>query len=228
MIAAKAHYLRDRDLQLNRCFAAWIRELQPKFLLTHALAWIVYRVVLLARGDVGWTDLLVLGLLFAAHPFVEWLIHVLILHHRPRKLLGFKLDFHAARMHRLHHRDPWDIRFILMPLPIMILGLGSAAVALYFVTPTPGVWATIMAASALTAAYYEWIHFLTHTSYKPQGRVYRRQWRLHRLHHFKNEHYWLGVTRHFGDRVLGTLTQADDVETSKTARTLGYDGDDLD
>lgn len=227
MIAAKAKYLRDRDLTLGQAFATWIRELQPKFLLTNALAWLVYRAVLLGRGDFGWWDPIVLAILFAAHPFIEWLIHVLILHHRPRKIMGVRVDFHAGRMHRLHHRDPWDIRFILMPLPIMLLGLSSAAVATYFIMPSLGVWATVMAAASMTAAYYEWIHFLTHTSYKPRGRVYRRQWRLHRLHHFKNERYWLGVTRHFGDRVLGTLARVEDVETSKTARTLGYDDDPL-
>ena len=37
---------------------------------------------------------------------------------------------------------------------------------------------------------YEWIHYLTHTAYRPRGALYRGMWRYHRLHHFKNENYW--------------------------------------
>ena len=37
---------------------------------------------------------------------------------------------------------------------------------------------------------YEWCHYLIHTDYKPKTAVYRAIWRNHRLHHFKNEHYW--------------------------------------
>ena len=44
--------------------------------------------------------------------------------------------------------------------------------------------------------------------------------RNHRLHHFKNEHYWMGVTMHLGDRVLGTLASPKEVPTSPTCRDL--------
>ena len=82
---------------------------------------------------------------------------------------------------------------------------------------------TALVLTTITALTYEWVHYLTHTSYRAKGRWYRRLWRLHRLHHFKNEKYWFGVTRHFGDVVLKTLPDPDAVETSDTARTLGID-----
>ncbi len=41
---------------------------------------------------------------------------------------------------------------------------------------------------------YEWTHFLIHTAYRPSSRFYRAAWRSHRLHHFKNERFWHGVT----------------------------------
>ncbi|MDX2168661.1 MAG: fatty acid hydroxylase family protein, partial [Deltaproteobacteria bacterium] len=50
---------------------------------------------------------------------------------------------------------------------------------------------------------------------------YQRLWRNHRLHHFKNEHYWFGVTMLSGDRLLRTAPAVKDVETSPTARNLG-------
>jgi sterol desaturase/sphingolipid hydroxylase (fatty acid hydroxylase superfamily) len=70
---------------------------------------------------------------------------------------------------------------------------------------------------------YEWTHFLIHSSYRPRRSVYRAIWRAHRLHHFRNERYWFGVTMHLGDRVLGTYPAKDAVPASLTARTLGVD-----
>jgi hypothetical protein len=223
MSESKARYAREPDMSLGRAFALFIRELQPKFLFAHLLAWIGFRVYLFGQGDWGWRDLIPVVLVLALHPFVEWLIHTFILHHKPRKVLGFRFDFHAGQYHRLHHRDPWDLRFILMPLPAMIIGLSSGALLIRLIATTPGTWATTMVVIASIALYYEWIHFLTHTSYRPKGWFYKRQWRFHRLHHFKNERYWMGVTRHGGDMVLGTFPDADAVESSKTARTLGIE-----
>jgi sterol desaturase/sphingolipid hydroxylase (fatty acid hydroxylase superfamily) len=68
---------------------------------------------------------------------------------------------------------------------------------------------------------YEWTHFLIHSPYRPRHRPYRTIWRAHRLHHFRNEHYWFGVTVHLADRVLRTYPEREDVPLSPTARTLG-------
>ncbi len=67
---------------------------------------------------------------------------------------------------------------------------------------------------------YEWTHFLIHTPYQPRGRYYRAIWRNHRLHHYKNERFWFGVTSTFGDRVIGTLPDQRDIPRSPTARSL--------
>jgi hypothetical protein len=50
--------------------------------------------------------------------------------------------------------------------------------------------------------------------------VYRSIWRSHRLHHFKNERFWHGVTNNISDRVLGTFPDQREVRRSRTARTL--------
>ena len=67
---------------------------------------------------------------------------------------------------------------------------------------------------------YEWTHFLIHTAYRPRSATYMRIWRNHRLHHFKNEHFWHGITNNLSDRVLGTNPDQRDVPKSETARTL--------
>jgi hypothetical protein len=79
--------------------------------------------------------------------------------------------------------------------------------------------------SAAIAGYgmvfvYEWTHFLIHTAYRPRSRAYKTIWRNHRLHHFKNEHFWHGITNNLSDRVLGTNPEAREVPKSRTARTL--------
>jgi len=84
-------------------------------------------------------------------------------------------------------------------------------------------WAALL--SAAIAGYvlvgvYEWVHYLIHTAYVPRTRAYRSVWRNHRLHHFKNEHYWHGITNTIADHALGTFPDHRDVPRSPTARTL--------
>ena len=54
----------------------------------------------------------------------------------------------------------------------------------------------------------------------PRSNTYMAIWRNHRLHHFKNEHFWHGVTNNLSDKMLGTNPDQRDVSKSKTARTL--------
>ena len=72
---------------------------------------------------------------------------------------------------------------------------------------------------------YEWTHHLIHSSYRPKGRYYRSIWRSHRLHHYRNEQYWFGVTVNLADHVLRTFPARDEVPASPTARTLGVGAD---
>jgi sterol desaturase/sphingolipid hydroxylase (fatty acid hydroxylase superfamily) len=78
----------------------------------------------------------------------------------------------------------------------------------------------IATAYAILGAY-EWTHFLIHTPCVPRNRYYKAIRRSHRLHHYKNERYWFGVTSNMGDRVIGTYPEAAAVPRSKTARNLG-------
>ena len=68
---------------------------------------------------------------------------------------------------------------------------------------------------------YEWTHYLVHSDYRPRSRPYRAVWRNHRLHHYKNEHYWFTVTSAgTADRLFGTYPDAAQVETSPTVKAL--------
>jgi len=171
-------------------------------------------------GGVSWGDLAVLAGLLVYWPVQEWLIHVFILHWRPRTVLGRTLDFRVPRKHRAHHRDPFDAELVFIPLhsyaysvPLVVgLWLGLA--------PTLALGLTGVTAHLALSLHYEWVHFLVHTRVVPKSWWYKRLWTSHRLHHFKNEHYWFGVSMLSADRLLRTQPEKDRVETSPTARDL--------
>ena len=87
-------------------------------------------------------------------------------------------------------------------------------------TPTPALAATGLVFHLLLALHYEWVHFLVHTHVVPRTALYRRLWRNHRLHHFKNERYWHGFTAPIVDTLMGTNPDPKSVQTSPTCRDL--------
>lgn len=162
----------------------------------------------------SWADAIVVAALLAAQPFVEWLIHVYVLHCPAN---GSRRDKVAGYAHRRHHQDPRDLRWQFLH-PVTVYGGTVLLGAIVLIFRTPSAVTGALAAAVLTMIY-EWVHFLIHTDYAPQHAAYRKLHRAHRLHHFRNERYWLGVTRRGGDRVLGTNPRKEDVEISPTAKT---------
>ncbi|MEX1368505.1 MAG: sterol desaturase family protein, partial [Nannocystaceae bacterium] len=119
-----------------------------------------------------------------------------------------------------HHISPHDPEYWYTPMRGALIGFALVATLLWLALPSIQLWLTFVVTMLAVGLVYEWTHYLCHTSYRPRGRLYRRLWRLHRLHHFKNEHYWMGVTMHFADWVLGTLPSPRAVPTSPTCRDL--------
>jgi hypothetical protein len=196
----------------------FLRHTSPRILLG-ALA-----LALCARvwvGDFGARDLLPLAALLVLWPLQEWLIHVVVLHWKPRRLLGRTLDFPVPRKHRAHHADPSDLALVFIPLHAYVYSLPGVVALWWLVTPDLPLALTGIAGHVALSLHYEWVHFLVHTRWRPRLAPYRTLWRNHRLHHYKNEHYWFGVTRLRADRWLGTQPEHDAVPTSPTCRTLG-------
>ena len=197
--------------------------------------WIAAGVVLAATarvtlGDFGWVDLAVAAGLVAVHPFAEWAIHVYLLHLKPFRFRGRTVELITAKEHRSHHEHPHNLYTVLLG-PKEVVGLFVAvippvslalcgALALAGAPWHPAAILTAMTVGGLLVFAYEWIHFLIHTAYRPRTAVYRAVWRTHRLHHFKNEHFWHGITSTIADRVLRTNPEPKAVERSPTARTL--------
>jgi hypothetical protein len=212
---------RAPGLTLGRAFAIFSRQPTAHSL---ALGIVVLAGLRVHVGDFSWWDLAVLAGLVAIEPFSEWLIHVNLLHFRPRKVLGIDVDLHMAKAHRMHHQAPHDPHWWFIPKPSAVVGFCVLALGAWLLAPTLGLAITFVGGTLAAGLTYEWIHYLCHSSYRPRGRWYKAIEKHHRLHHFKNEHYWMGVTMHIGDRVLGTMKDVAEVETSPTCRNLLDDG----
>ncbi len=216
-------------LTLGDCWRAFVRQRTPPVL---AAAVALAMALRLALGHWDWRDGAVAIAVIVMTPFAEWAIHVYLLHAKPIRFRGRPHDLVAAREHRDHHRSPTELEGILVPTYALLLFLPVLALTAWLLSfPIHVVIggdrlahaATGMLASYMILAGYEWCHFLIHTPYRPRGRYYKTIWRGHRLHHYKNEHYWFGVTSTVGDHVLGTAPEQSEVPKSPTARTLGVD-----
>ena len=174
-------------------------------------------------GKWGWWDLAIPAIIVGLEPLTEWSVHVSLLHFRPRELFGRRIDPLVARKHREHHRDPRRPELIFIPFPVLVTSLLVGGFLYWLLVPNGRLALTAVATSYSMLLAYEWTHFLIHSPYLPKSRLYRYVWRAHRLHHYRNEHYWFGVTMHAADHLLGTFPDKDAVPLSPTARTLGVD-----
>ncbi|WP_067857892.1 sterol desaturase family protein [Nocardia shimofusensis] len=203
-----------------------LREARTEFV-HHPSPWLIGITLVVASaarvtvGDWQPTDALVPLLILATFPLVEWVIHVLVLHWRPKRIGPVRLDSELARKHREHHVDPRDIPLIFIPTRSLLVVIAALAAIAVFAFPRLGLGLTFVLTVATLGLCYEWTHFLIHTDYKPRHAPYRAIWRNHRHHHYKNEHFWFTVTSSgTADRLFGTYPDPAKVPTSPTARHL--------
>jgi hypothetical protein len=231
-LTARADAIPRRDpsvLKLSDCWRAFIRRPSPPLLAAAILGALGLRIAL---GSFDWRDVVVAVGVVALTPPVEWAIHVYLLHARPLRVAGRRYDLLAAREHRAHHMAPAELDGVLIPTYAVVIFVVQIALTVWLVSfPVHLVLggdrlahaATGLLTSYVILGLYEWSHFLIHTPYRPRGWYYRSIWRGHRLHHYKNEHYWFGVTSTVGDHLLRTAPDQSNVPKSSTARTLGVE-----
>lgn len=221
--AAERRLARTPRVTLAETGRAFWRYPSPWMIAGFLVAAVAARVLV---GGWVWTDLLAPLVFLAVFPLVEWVIHVFVLHWRPRRVAGVEVDTLLARDHRRHHADPRDVPLVFIPwralawviavpgtaLPLLVGGLLGASLhaRLSFVVTL-----------AVVLFVYEWTHYVIHSDHKPRSRAYKAIWRNHRLHHYKSEHYWFSVTTSgTSDRLLGTYPDPATVATSPTAKDL--------
>jgi len=207
-----------RGLSLGDAAAEFWRHPTPWMLAVGLVAAISARAVV---GDWGIGDALLPFAMLGLFPFLEWLIHVFILHWRPRRVAGVVLDSQLARKHREHHVEPRDVELVFIPYQSLAVVMVAVTGLALWAFPRTGMGLTFLVMILSLGLVYEWTHYLIHSDYKPKNRLYRSIWRDHRLHHYKNERYWFGVTTSgTSDRVLGTYPEASAVSSSPTAKNL--------
>lgn len=170
-------------------------------------------------GDLSLLDAIIPIALLAVWPVQEWLIHVFVLHAKPKVVFGLPFDPPTPRSHRRHHADPNDLAEVFIPLWVFPYAL-PLMMALWFLLPTP-LALTGLASNLLLALHYEWCHYIAHVPYTPKFAHYKKVCRDHMLHHFHHEQYWMGVSMHGGDRLLGTGPEPTAVPRSEHCRDLG-------
>jgi len=153
-------------------------------------------------------------------PLQEWWMHKFILHLPPLRWRDRTYEMSFARIHRLHHDSPKDIPLSFLPISVILVSLVVFSGLFYLFCQSWTHVCTWMMVASTSTLTYEWIHYLTHTSYKPRSRYYRAIWKLHRWHHYKNEQYWFSFTVPWIDRLLGTGPHPKDVPHSTAARSL--------
>lgn len=218
---------RRNDLRtLRACGREFLGHRSAQLIIAVILAVAVARV---AAGRWSWHDALVPPAVLAIQPFLEWIIHKYLLHLPPFEIRGRKFELISSSEHRRHHEAPSDLDLVCLTAPealLFVVQIAAVSAGVVLVArivlggPFLPVALTATGCSYLGLIRYEWSHFLIHTPYVPKSRWYRTIWRNHRLHHFKHEGYWLGVSSNLGDRILRTNPDAREVPRSPTARTL--------
>src|SRR6478752_4612377 len=171
--------MHSRDVTSLRCaMREFLRKESPWAIGAGILLLGVIRILV---GELTWRDAAAVAALVAVYPFGEWAIHVYLLHAKPRRIRGRKVETMAARAHRAHHEEPNDLDMVL-------LYWWQAAFLMVLAVPL-----TVGLAAFCMIFLYEWTHSLIHTAYLPRSAAYKAIWKSHRLHHFKNEHFWHGV-----------------------------------
>lgn len=148
----------------------------------------------------------------------EYTTHRFLFHMKPPKK-PFLLKL-IRRLHYDHHEYPNDLKLLFLPLWYTLPQFLIIGTVLYVLTKNSALVIAFLSGSIGMLLYYEWTHFVAHrpiTPLTPWGKWMKK---YHLLHHYKNEHYWYGVTTPSLDLICGTYKDEKKVEKSETARKL--------
>lgn len=178
---------------------------------------IVALVALFAMRDLPFVPLAAIG--GAVVFFVtEYTTHRFAFHAKPSKI-GWVLGL-QHRLHYDHHIDPPKLELLFLPLWFVIPTSALYFLAALAVLRDPVAATSFMFGAVVALMYYEWVHYVAHVHITPVTPFGRYVKKYHLWHHFKNEHYWYGVTNPSMDFVGATYRDVDGVERSTTVREI--------
>jgi hypothetical protein len=141
------------------------------------------------------------------------------LFHAPPSRRGWLLKL-QHRLHYDHHVEPSRLDLLFLPLWYVAPNLAITGLAAWAVLGDEALALSLVLGAVLALLHYEWVHYVAHIPYQPRTRFGRWMKRYHLWHHFKNEHFWFGVSNPTLDFVYGTFRQPDAVTRSTTVREL--------
>jgi 4-hydroxysphinganine ceramide fatty acyl 2-hydroxylase len=178
---------------------------------------IVAAVAVFATGQLAF--LLLAALIGAAIFFMsEYSTHRFLFHAQPMRIAWVLKLQH--RLHYDHHIDPPKLELLFLPVWFVV-----PTVLLYFgiyvaVTHSVAIAFSLSFGSLCGLLYYEWVHYVAHVPFTPLTPVGRYMKKYHLWHHFKNEHFWFGVTNPSMDYACATYRDQESVPRSTTVREL--------
>jgi hypothetical protein len=185
---------------LRAAATAFFRFGSPRLLAAQLVAAIVVRPLL---GRATALDAAIVAGVAAYWPLQEWVLHKYVLHAGPIRFRGRLIEMGAARGHRRHHESPLDLAATLLPTWTIAL-LIPIHVALWIAVAPRAAACTGIASLGAAALLYEWIHFLTHTAYRPRSAWFGDVKRRHMAHHQRDPQRWFGFIVPRLDDWLGT------------------------
>jgi hypothetical protein len=209
---------RTSPARLTEAAREFLRYGSPRILIGVVICLWTVRVMV---GGASLKDGLVVALILALWPFQEWFIHNRVLHAAMREgSTSGRSTSRLARAHQEHHRQPWRLDLVFIPASVYLYSPLTQGLLWFALFPRP-LAVTALSVSFSLSLFYEWIHFLMHTRYVPRSGFCRGLWRNHRLHHFRNENFWYGVSALSGDRLFGTAPDHRRTERSTLCNSLG-------
>ncbi len=124
------------------------------------------------------------------------------------------------RMHYDHHVEPNRLDLLFLPIWYAIPAVALYALVYHKLTGSVEVTQALLVGNLLGLLYYEYVHFSAHVNITPSTPWGRYMKKYHLWHHYKNEHYWYGVTNPLFDYLFGTYKDQSEAERSTTVRDL--------
>ena len=186
---------------LGACARSFFSFGSPRLLGLQLLAAIAARPFL---GPPRASEALVVIAIAIYWPLQEWILHRYVLHMKPITLGGRTWVSRAVITHALHHENPVELGPTLLPTSTIALLVPIHVGGWLLLSPSLGFACTGVACLGAAALLYEWIHFLTHTAYKPRTRWFRDVKRRHMAHHMRDPMRWFAFTAPWLDDWLGT------------------------
>jgi hypothetical protein len=141
------------------------------------------------------------------------------LFHAPPSRFPFILRL-QHRLHYDHHVDPHRLDLLFLPLWYVLPNFVLVALIGWALLGDWNIVMSLVLGAMLALLHYEWVHYIAHIPYKPRTSIGRWMKKYHLWHHYKNEHFWFGVSNPAMDFVYRTYRSPDKAARSTTVRVL--------